>query len=69
MIRAKEPRVKAGWQEIFTDGAITVFFKGTNGRWQDVHSAEELAHDDEKAAQVLTPAWREQGRAALSGFD
>jgi aryl sulfotransferase len=52
----------------FKEGAKTFFFKGTNGRWKDVLSAEELALYEEKAAQVLTPecrAWLEQGRAAL----
>ena len=53
------------------EGAKTFFFKGTNGRWQDVLSAEEVALYEEKAAQVLTPdcrAWLEQGRVALGGF-
>ena len=48
----------------FKGGAKTFFFKGTNGRWKDVLSAEELALYEEKVAQVLTPecrAWLEQG--------
>jgi aryl sulfotransferase len=52
----------------FKEGAKTFFFKGTNGRWRDVLSAEELQMYQEKAAQVLTPdcrAWLEQGRVAL----
>lgn len=52
----------------FRDGARTFFFKGTNGRWRDVLTAEELALYEEKAAQVLTPdcrAWLEQGRVAF----
>ena len=67
-MRAKEQRVNAGWQEVFKEGVNTFFFKGTNGRWKDVLSAEELALYDEKAAQLLTPecrAWLEQGRVAL----
>ncbi len=70
-IRAKEQRVNAGWQEVFKEGVNTFFYKGTNGRWKDVLSTEELALYDEKAAQVLTPgcrAWLEQGRVALGGF-
>lgn len=54
-----------GWKE----GAKTFFFKGTNGRWKDILSAEELALYDEKAAQLLTAdcrAWLEQGRRALA---
>ena len=44
------------------------FHKGTNGRWRDVLTAEEVQMYEEKAAQVLTPdcrAWLEQGRVAL----
>lgn len=47
---------------VFTNGARTFFFKGTNGRWKDVLTAQELAMYEEKAAQVLTPecrAWLE----------
>lgn len=55
-----EPGMKAGWK----DGAKTFFFKGTNGRWKHLFSAEELTLYDEKAAKVLTQdcrAWLEQG--------
>jgi hypothetical protein len=51
------------------EGAKTFFFQGTNGRWKDVLSAEELALYDGTAARVLTPecrAWLERGRAALT---
>lgn len=54
---------------LWKDGAQTFFFKGTNGRWQDVLTDEELALYEETAARVLTTdcrAWLEQGRAALS---
>lgn len=59
-----DPSVKQVWKE----GAKTFFFKGTNGRWQDVLSADELRLYDATAAKVLTPAcraWLEQGRSAL----
>ncbi len=49
-------------------GAQTFIFKGTNGRWREVLSPEELALYTQTAAKVLTPdcaAWLEQGRAAL----
>lgn len=52
------------WKE----GAQTFFFKGTNGRWRDVLTAEEVATYEETATSVLTPecrAWLEQGRVAL----
>ncbi len=53
---------------VWKDGARTFFFKGTNGRWKEVLSAEELELYEEKVTQVLTPdcrAWLEQGRVAL----
>lgn len=39
----------------FKGGAKAFFNKGTNGRWKDVLSAEEIAKADEVAAQNLTP--------------
>ncbi len=50
---------------VWKDGAQTFFFKGTNGRWRDVLTAEEVAMYEETAARVLTAdcqAWLEQGR-------
>ncbi len=67
-MHAREERLNAGWQEIFKEGAKTFFYKGTNDRWKDVLTAEELSLYEEKAAQVLTPdcrAWLERGRKAL----
>jgi aryl sulfotransferase len=52
-----------GKPSAFTEGAKTFFFKGTNGRWKEVLSAEEVALYEEKAAQLLTPdcrAWLER---------
>lgn len=52
----------------FKEGARTFYFKGTNGRWRDVLSAEEVALYEAKVSQLLTPdcrAWLEQGWAAL----
>jgi aryl sulfotransferase len=46
------------------DGAGTFFYKGTNGRWKDVLSAEELALYDEAMRMTLPPdcaKWLEQG--------
>jgi aryl sulfotransferase len=68
-MRAADKAGNNGKERIWRDGADTFFFKGTNGRWQDVLSAEELLRYDEKAASVLTPAcrnWLEQGRKALT---
>lgn len=67
-MREREARLNQSWSATFKDGAGTFFFKGTNGRWRDVLSAEEVQMYETKAAQVLTPdcrAWLEQGRVAL----
>ncbi len=59
------PDAKDTWK----GGGRTFVFKGTNGRWKDVLSPEEVALYTATAAKVLTPdcvAWLEQGRAALT---
>jgi len=53
--------------QIFDGGAGRFFFKGTNGRWRDVLSEQELESYDAAVARALTPdcaAWLERGRAA-----
>jgi aryl sulfotransferase len=50
------PGAETGWK----GGARTFVFKGTNGRWKDVLSQDELALCTEALARVLTPecaAW------------
>jgi hypothetical protein len=45
------------------------FYKGTNGRWRDILSAEELALYDQAAKRELTldcRQWLENGRRGLS---
>ena len=67
-MRERERRLNRSWSSTFIDGAHTFFYKGTNGRWRDVLTAEEVQMYEEKAAQVLSPdcrAWLEQGRVAL----
>lgn len=59
------PRAAGVWN----GGARTFIFKGTNGRWKDVLSAQELALYSEAMERVLTAdcaAWLEQGRVALT---
>ena len=49
----------------FKGGAETFFYKGTNGRWREVLSEEELALYDQAAQRVLTVdcrEWLENGR-------
>jgi aryl sulfotransferase len=69
-MREREDRLDPGMKNVWKEGARSFFHKGTNGRWRDVLSAEELDLYEAKAAQVLTPdcqAWLEQGRVALAG--
>jgi aryl sulfotransferase len=58
------PEMNQTWQ----GGATTFFFKGTNGRWKDVLTPEELVLYEEAVKRVLTPAcarWLEQGKKAF----
>jgi aryl sulfotransferase len=41
--------------QVFNGGGKTFIHKGTNGRWKDVLSAEEIARCDEVMAKKLTP--------------
>ncbi len=62
------PMPKAGADAVWPDGLLTFFFKGTNGRWRDVLTPEELAMYEAAKRRVLTPdcaAYCEAGRAAL----
>jgi len=48
----------------FKGGAQSFFHKGTNGRWRDILSADELRLYDAAASRELTPpcrTWLEQG--------
>jgi len=52
----------------FQGGAKSFLFKGTNGRWRDVLTPDELAAYAQRVAELLPPdaaAWVERGRAAL----
>jgi aryl sulfotransferase len=52
---------------VFKGGLKTFVFKGTNGRWRDVLTADELAAYRQRVAETLPPdaaTWMEQGRAA-----
>lgn len=51
----------------FVGGAKRFLFKGTNGRWMNVLSADELMLYENTVAEVMTPdcaSWLEQGRTA-----
>jgi aryl sulfotransferase len=50
---------------VLEGGADRFFFKGTNGRWRDVLTEDELALYDQAAATILDPDlrhWLEHGR-------
>lgn len=52
----------------FVGGAETFLYKGTNGRWRDVLTADELATFDRRSQELLPPdaiAWTTSGEAAL----
>lgn len=68
-MRDEAARDRPQLAQIWTEGARTFFFKGTNGRWREVLTPEEVALYDAKAAEALTPecrAWLEGGQAALT---
>jgi len=51
----------------FEGGANRFFFKGTNGRWRDVLTPDELTEYDKAVTRALTKdcaSWLERGRAA-----
>lgn len=51
-------------EQFFKGGGKSFIHKGTNGRWRDVLSPEEIARGDEVAARELTPDcahWLETG--------
>jgi aryl sulfotransferase len=55
------------FERFFDGGAKSFLFKGTNGRWRDVLTPEELATYAARVAEVLPPAaglWLERGRRA-----
>ena len=54
-----------GAGDIWKGGGKTFLNKGTNGRWHDVYSADDLARYDERVAAEFSPvlaAWCEHGR-------
>ena len=59
----------ADFEAHFVGGADTFLYKGTNGRWQDVLTPDELARFDRRAKELLPPdayAWTRDGGAAFA---
>jgi aryl sulfotransferase len=66
-MRADEARVGV-LDLVFKGGLKSFVFKGTNGRWRDVLTPDELAAYDRRVAETLPPecaAWLERGRSVL----
>jgi aryl sulfotransferase len=52
---------------MFEGGAKGFIFKGTNGRWREVLSDDEVTRYQKRAAELLPPKaveWLEHGRRA-----
>jgi len=50
----------APFEELFDGGGKSFFFKGVNGRWRDVLTAEEVASYEQRSREMLAPdlkAW------------
>lgn len=61
-------RTEAAQRHGRPDWAAKFFFKGTNGRWRDVLTSDEVGMYEDAAARLLPPecrAWLEAGMAAL----
>jgi len=56
---------------VFEGGADSFFYKGTNGRWREVFSEDELVRYAKRVNEVLPPdavAWLENGRNAVASL-
>jgi aryl sulfotransferase len=68
-MRERGPEI-GSFDMIFEGGAKGFLFKGTNGRWRDVLTPDELALYARRVGELVPPdaaAWIERGRAALVG--
>ena len=52
----------ADFEEHFVGGADTFLYKGTNGRWRDVLTADELAAYDDAGREVAHARVRDLAR-------
>jgi aryl sulfotransferase len=66
-MRARDAEI-GSFDGLFEGGAKGFLFKGTNGRWRDVLTADELARYAKRVAETVPPdaaAWIERGRSAF----
>jgi aryl sulfotransferase len=64
-MRTRAEKNDPGMRNVWVNGARSFFYKGTNGRWREVLTAEELAIYERTATAALTPdckAWLEGAR-------
>jgi aryl sulfotransferase len=67
-MRARAEQI-GDFSQMFEGGAEGFLFKGTNGRWRDVLTDEEVADYERRVADTLPEAaarWLEGGRHAPS---
>ncbi len=65
LVRARERREKRPIDTMFEGGAMGFIFKGTNGRWRDVLTDDEVACYQKRASECLSVEaveWLEHGR-------
>lgn len=63
-MRARGPEI-GEFERVFDGGAEAFIFKGTNGRWRDVLTSQEVGAYLQRAAELLPPEgalWLEHGR-------
>ncbi|MBE9537514.1 MAG: sulfotransferase domain-containing protein [Proteobacteria bacterium] len=68
-MKANAENVLGGTEVFWKGGAQRFLFKGSNGRWHDVLSEQELKEYEAMKERTLSPgcaAWLEQGRTALT---
>jgi aryl sulfotransferase len=61
----------ADFETHFVGGAETFLYKGSNGRWREVLTADELVVFDRRCEELLpseATAWTTSGRAALNNL-
>lgn len=62
-MKANSQRI-GDFEKLFQGGGKSFFYKGTNGRWRDVLTADELRLYEERSAEMLPPdlrAWVDRG--------
>lgn len=64
-MKAQGRELLPGIERAFEGGHETFLYRGTNGRWRDVLTGDDLARYEEKAAAALSPGlnrWLAEGR-------